>query len=265
MDTENSTRENLSVGATLNQARLAAGMSINDVSQHIKLTAKQIEILESDGFDQLGMVFSRGFVRNYARLLGLDADALVRAIPNNPRNKNDPISIHDEHIPLTKGLSRHWLVVVAIVLGLIIAVPLLVYHWLSGDDTHIRIPSTNNSTAMPKHAPAAHFVVQPAETPAASPNAAAATSNAPHSASVATAPAQLAMQFAQDSWVDIRDANKHVVISRLYHAGDTAKLSVTPPLSLIIGNAAHVKLSYNNKPIDITPHPPATVAKLTLP
>ncbi len=264
MDTENSTRENLSVGATLNQARLAAGMSINDVSQHIKLTAKQIEILESDGFDQLGMVFSRGFVRNYARLLGLDADALVRAIPKNPRNKNDPISIHDEHIPLTKGLSRHWLVVVAIVLGLIIVVPLLVYHWLSGDDTHIRIPPTN-SAAMTKHAPAAQFVVQPAETPAAASNAAVTIPNASRSVPVAAAPAELAMQFAQDSWVDIRDANKQVVVSRLYHAGDTAKLSVTPPLSLIIGNAAHVKLSYNNKPIDITPHPPATVAKLTLP
>ncbi len=270
MDIEDSTRENLSVGAILNQARLAAGMSINDVSQHIKLTAKQVEILESDGFDQLGLVFSRGFVRNYARLLGLDANALVQAIPNNARNKNDPISIHDEHIPLTKGLSRHWLTVVGIVLALIIVVPLLVYHWLSGDETRIKTPLINSS-ALPKQAPAAKFVVQPAESPVPAATATTATSSATQAASAsvpaatATAPAELAMQFAQDSWVDIRDAQKRVVVSHLYRAGETVKLSVTPPLTLTIGNAANVKLSYNNRPIDITPHPPATVAKLTLP
>lgn len=265
MDTEDGIRENLSVGATLTRARLAAGMSINDVSQHIKLTAKQIEILESDGFDQLGLVFSRGFVRNYARLLGLDANVLVQSIPNNTRNKNDPISIHDEHIPLTKGLSRHWLVVVAIVLGLLIVVPLLVYHWLSGDDTRIKAPLINS--AIPKHAPAAQFVVQPAESPVPATSTTAAAS-LPVSAAAplsAVAPAQLIMQFAQDSWVEILDAQKHIVVSHLYHAGETAKLAATPPLSLTIGNAANVKLSYNNKPVDITPHPPATVAKITLP
>lgn len=263
MDTEDSTRENLSVGATLSRARLAAGMSINDVSQHIKLTAKQIEILETDGFDQLDLVFSRGFVRNYARLLGLDANALVQAIPNNSRNKNDPISIHDEHIPLTKGLSRYWLIVVAIVLGLLIVVPLLVYHWLSGDDTRIKTPLINS--AIPKHALAAQFVVQPAESPvpASSPTSAAAP--APAAAPTGAAPAQLMMRFAQDSWVEIRDAQKHIVVSHLYHAGETAKLTETPPLSLTIGNAANVKFSYNNKPVDITPHPPATVAKITIP
>lgn len=261
MDTEDSTKENLSVGATLSRARLAAGMSINDVSQHIKLTAKQIEILESDGFDQMGLVFSRGFVRNYARLLGLDANVLVQAIPNNARNKNDPISIHDEHIPLTKGLSRYWLIVAAIVLGLLIVVPLLVYHWLSGDDTRIKAPLINS--AIPKHAPAARFVVQPAESPvpASSTTAAAASAAAPAGA----APTQLMMHFAQDSWVEIRDAQKHIVVSHLYHAGETARLTEVPPLSLTIGNAANVKLSYNNKPVDITPHPPATVAKITLP
>lgn len=282
MDTEDSTREKLSVGATLSRARQAAGMSINDVSQHIKLTAKQIEILESDGFDQLGLVFSRGFVRNYARLLGLDANELVQAIPNNARNKSDPISIHDEHIPLTKGLTRHWLIIVAIILGLLVVVPLLVYHWLSGDDTHIKSPLIG--AALPsKHGTATQFVVQPAESPvpaatgaaaavppAGSPAAPALTPAASAVAvtaepQVKTTAAMLTLQFDQDSWIEIRDAKKHIILSHLYHGGETAKLTETPPLSLTIGNAAHVKLSYNDKAIDITPHPPATVTKITFP
>ncbi|MHB1678202.1 MAG: RodZ domain-containing protein [Sulfuriferula sp.] len=267
--------ENLSVGASLSRARHAAGMSVDDVSQRIKLTAKQIELLENDGFDQLGLVFSRGFVRNYARLVGLDANALVQAIPNNTRNKSDPISIHDEHIPLTNGWSRHWLIVAAVTITLLVIVPLLVYHWLSGDDTRIKTALTNPSV-KPKRAAAAQFVVQPAVSPLPArattplPTATATHSSTQRAAAIAasaalTTQALLQFQFAKDSWIEIRDAQHHIVLSHLYHAGETASLTEAPPLSLTIGDAANVKLSYNNHAVNITPHPPATVTKLTLP
>jgi len=71
-------------------------------------------------------------------------------------------------------------------------------------------------------------------------------------------------QFDQDSWVEIRDSKQHTVISHLYRAGETAEVSGSPPLSLVIGNAPHVTLKYNDQKVDLTAHTAATVARLTL-
>lgn len=78
------------IGARLKGAREAAGWNIDDVSRAIKLAPRQIEALESDDYASLnGATFARGFLRNYALHLGLNADDLlamldarhVRAVP----------------------------------------------------------------------------------------------------------------------------------------------------------------------------------------
>lgn len=61
------------VWASLRQAREARGLSLHQVSAHLKLTVRQIEAIERGDLSVLpGATFARGFVRNYARFLGLD-------------------------------------------------------------------------------------------------------------------------------------------------------------------------------------------------
>src|SRR4029453_1213023 len=74
----------LSAGAMLRQPRESAGWSIEMVSQQLKLAPRQVQALEADDFAQLpGRTFVRGFMRNYARLLHLDADALLSSLPES--------------------------------------------------------------------------------------------------------------------------------------------------------------------------------------
>ena len=62
-----------SPGAILGAAREAQGLSIDDISRQLKLSAAQIKAIESDDHAKLpGPVFARGFIRSYARLLKLD-------------------------------------------------------------------------------------------------------------------------------------------------------------------------------------------------
>ena len=264
----------LSVGTRLRSARQIAGLSMHDVSQHIKLSQKQIDLIENDGFDELGLVFSRGFVRNYARLVGLDGNTLVAEMSGTLRNQAETLSVHDEHIPLTSGLSKYWLIMISIAITLVIGVPLLVYHWLSADDTAIKL------AVAPRPAVRITPVVKPAIRPVPAntgapqtlpPAVSAPTSIEPIVATPAAATTHdtLAMgrmqfQFSQDSWVEIRDGKQHAVLSHLYRAGETAELSGTPPLALVIGNAAHVTLKYNDQTVDLAPHTAVTVARLTL-
>jgi cytoskeleton protein RodZ len=70
-------------GEALRTAREAAGLSIDVVAQHLKLAPRQVRALEDGDYAMLpGRTFVRGFARNYARLMQLDADAVVAALPD---------------------------------------------------------------------------------------------------------------------------------------------------------------------------------------
>lgn len=68
----------LPAGELLRQAREARGESVADVARALKLTLRQVEAMETGRFDLLpGAAFARGFMRNYARHLHLDIDAVL--------------------------------------------------------------------------------------------------------------------------------------------------------------------------------------------
>ena len=70
-------------GARLKGAREAAGLSLDQVAQQLKLAPRQVKALEDEDFGKLpGRTFARGFVRNYARLLNLDGDDLLALMPD---------------------------------------------------------------------------------------------------------------------------------------------------------------------------------------
>ena len=71
-----------SAGALLRAAREAVGLSVEAVAHQLKLAPGQVRALESDDFEKLpGRTFVRGFLRNYARLTGLDANRVLAALP----------------------------------------------------------------------------------------------------------------------------------------------------------------------------------------
>lgn len=74
------------VGEALRRAREAQGLSLGDVARQLKLSVRQVEALERgeiDGFSSL--VFVRGFLRNYAKLVQVELDeAIGRIRPVEP-------------------------------------------------------------------------------------------------------------------------------------------------------------------------------------
>src|SRR3977135_1546622 len=67
-------------GATLRHERRRQGLSLGYISRQLKLSVRQVEALERDDYSAYkGPVFIHGFIRNYAKLLGLDPEPLIRA------------------------------------------------------------------------------------------------------------------------------------------------------------------------------------------
>ena len=72
------------------------------------------------------------------------------------------------------------------------------------------------------------------------------------------------MKFERTSWVEIRGGDGKVLTSQLNSGGSEQTIEGRPPFSLVIGNAQHVRLSYDDRPIDLVPHVKVEVARFTL-
>ena len=75
---------------------------------------------------------------------------------------------------------------------------------------------------------------------------------------------RIELEFGDESWVEIRDANGKVVFSRLNAAGSKASVEGPGPLSFVIGNAQSVRLTYDGRDVDLEPYTKVAVARFTL-
>ena len=66
------------IGAELSGARIAQGMQIAEVAQLLRISKHYLKDIEAGSFDQLpGPTYVSGYLRSYARVVGLDAVALT--------------------------------------------------------------------------------------------------------------------------------------------------------------------------------------------
>jgi len=66
------------IGETLRRERLRRNLELDEISRELKISSKFLEAIEDERFDKLPRgVFAKSFVRQYARLLGLDEEELA--------------------------------------------------------------------------------------------------------------------------------------------------------------------------------------------
>jgi cytoskeleton protein RodZ len=280
-------------GARLKAAREAAGLSLDQVAQQLKLAPRQVKALEDEDFAQLpGRTFARGFVRNYARLLNLDGDALLALLPVAgttpalavPTLQSTGTMIAELPIAAVarSSLSR-WLIPILLVACIIGAAA---YEWYRGTlavpgetaRTEATAPESGPSSPAPAAAAGTSSTPLPnpvaAQAPAPEPAPAeagpgVAAPAVPESADAdknsAAVPAPLILTYRGPSWTEIRDRSGQVLISRLVAAGSEQRIGGTPPFDVVIGNAQEVVLVYRGKPVDLTRHTRQNVARLRLP
>ncbi len=297
-------RPEVSVGLVLRQARESRQMSVADVAQLLKISYRQVDALESDNWDALpGQTFVLGFIRNYARLLHLDATPLLQQIkaaqtPDNPNIVLPEASAASLPQP-GQGKRRDLAAVAgaALMVGVAVAAYFLVPadFWQSAPEPEPAAetaaaeaepeqafppaaPAEGNSseaaaTGVPEQAPAAAVppaaAAAPAPVAAAAPAAVAApapvtVSPPAPSGAVAAGQARFKFRFEQPSWVEVKDKSGQIVFSQLNPAGSEREVEGVPPFSLVVGNASHVKLTYKGRDVPLEPRSKDDVARVSL-
>jgi len=101
------------IGEALRRAREEKGITLREAEEATKIRLKYLDALEREEFTQLpGRVYAIGFLRNYARYLGLDWQELVEKLkkqwPDEEEVKPTPSSTIQEKGP-KKGFFTRWL------------------------------------------------------------------------------------------------------------------------------------------------------------
>lgn len=273
-------------GARLRAAREAAGLSLDQVAQQLKLAQRQVQAIEDENFAELpGRTFSRGFVRNYARLLSLDPDLLLQDLPDvalapalgSPALHSTGAMIAElpsNHSSKRSGLAR-WLIPLLLI-GCIVGAA--TYEWYRGAPPAAADaprpaktfsstePRPSGSTSMPLPNPLASEA-----TPVTSaPVSATAVSEDPKPVAADASPVTLLgdtpllISYSGPSWTEIRDRSGQLVVSRLVTANSVEPVAGDPPYDIVLGNALAVRLTYRGKPVDLAPYTRHNVARLTL-
>jgi len=111
----------VTLGQVLQAARVAKELSLQDVSDNLRFSVKQISALENGQYDLLpDAMITRGFIRNYARLLELDAEPLLASYRQSVASETDrgitvrssmrPVQLTKESLPWLKYMLASILV-----------------------------------------------------------------------------------------------------------------------------------------------------------
>ena len=241
-----------SVGAALREARERLGLSVADVESRLKFASRQIEALEADNFTRLPEIFFvRRFVRSYAKLLQLDPDPLLAALPIAPEQS----SLHTANIAIevpfpntyaTRRLKFIWLTAGLVVAG----ITLVLFVWLN-----------RSKLIMPQ------ATVETIKLPAVMPTPASVVIAVPPSTELNNASkrsASIRLTFDADSWVKVTDNDGKILLSQLNSSGSEQHLKGKPPFSVVIGNISGVHLYYQGKLVELAPFYNGEIARLTL-
>ena len=258
-------------GDRLRREREMRGITLDEITESTKVSRRHLEALEGEHFDQLpGGVFNKGFVRAYARFLGIDEDQAVadystasNEVPE-PEGKF-PLEIHQK--PDRDLNPRRSPLPMVFAIAALIGVLVGYAFWAKSK------PHSTESSQQESQVPAASAPANTASTPATSAPAAseqASREPAPrtveHAAKAASVnPQPQADQAAsaldkpekaffvfvkarEDSWVSIVADGKSVM-QRVLSADKHKKIKAGKSLILRTGNAGGIEVTFNGRPL----------------
>jgi len=266
------------VGAELAAARERLGWTLPDIAAHLRIRLPFLVAIEQGRIEELpGTAYAMGFVRTYAKSLGLEPDAIARRFRAEVADvARKPELAFPAPVP-ERGVPAG----AVVMLGAVLAIGAYIgWYRASGDKPGAEpvrpVPERlAELVAPPVATPAPTAVPEPpvaaAAPPAAAPiaplpaippssAAAAVVPNAiPPALTVQPAPApgsqatlpegtRIVLRARAEAWMQVRDRQGQVLLNRVLRAGET--WPVPPKLALLLttGNAGGTELLVDGAP-----------------
>ncbi|EHN79849.1 helix-turn-helix domain-containing protein [Streptomyces coelicoflavus] len=248
-----------SVGRALKQARIAAGLTVDDITTATRVRIAIVHAIEADDFAPCGGdVYARGHIRTLAKAVGLDPADLLARFDAEHGGRPAPTAaaplFEAERIrPERRG--PNW--TAAMVAAIVAVIGFVGFTFVKGgDDGGNEASVAEGANASPSESASA----------GAKPEKPADPKPEPSDSAIAAAPADkvTVKVSATDgrSWISAKDHNGRLLFDGLLKQGDSKTFQDNEKVNLVLGDAGAIELYVNGKKIE-DDFRPGAVERLT--
>lgn len=244
-----------SFGEWLRRQREMREISIRDIAERTKISLRYLEAMEADRFDLLpAPIFAKGFLREYARYVGLSPDEVVNhyLAVHQPEEVDDPgdqTLVAMERRRKRKGRSWTWGLFLLLAGALLLAL-VAVFSWLNDrrQDGPAAVVTPPPQVAAPSELPVQ--AAQPLPPPPA------AVPEPPR------APIEVTLDFSADCWVRVVVDGKTAIEEQRVQ-GESLQFEAKETVVVKLGNAGAADIQVNGSPFPFNKQP-NQVVELTI-
>jgi cytoskeleton protein RodZ len=272
-------------GDILRYEREQQGLSLEQATRQSRIKQSVIQAIESGETQDIPSVYLRGYIRSYARFLGVDPNELEQQMAHVEGAEPEVRSVFS--VPLNRKSGEKWLKASSYLAASALIATLAwqftheAVRFSQGDPRLAPArqvpdagpepaPEAENTTAPNTHLNASiasvEVLKQRGEIPvdAAAEQAWAALGEQERTATDATTPHSLLVTTSADTWIEIFDAAGEQMEMDLIRAGSRREYLGRPPFSIMVGRASAVELALDGQTIDLGPYTRGNVARMTL-
>ncbi len=248
-----------SVGRALQQARIAAGLTVDDITTATRVRIAIVHAIEADDFAPCGGdVYARGHIRTLAKAVGLDPAELLAQFDAEHGGRPAPTPaaplFEAERIrPERRG--PNW--TAAMVAAIVAVIGFVGFTFVKGGD------DGGNEASV---AEGAQPTAGESASPSAKPKKPADPKPDPTDSAIAAAPRDkvTVKVTAADgrSWISAQDHNGRLLFDDILERGDSKTFQDDEKVKLVLGDAGAIELYVNGKKIE-DDFQPGAVERLT--
>jgi transcriptional regulator with XRE-family HTH domain len=251
------------IGRQLREAREKLGLTLDEAERATRIRAQHLEVLERGDFDRLpSPVQARGFVRNYADFLGLDAedlmlryaDALQSRAGKRPLGVSES-AVRQASLPRQPGRIRRWLSADLFISALLILTVLVILVWGTSRLMNVMRQQTEAAGGLGLNTAAPPTATLTATISPTAPSGLAAGGSAAPAATAETTLEPLAVPVSgvqlrvlgeKLAWINVK-VDGEQQFTGLIHTGDILEYQAQDVVEIATGNAGGVHVFYNGQ------------------
>ncbi|MEL3946256.1 RodZ domain-containing protein [Streptomyces sp. LNU-CPARS28] len=234
------------MGHVLRQARVDAGLTVDEISTSTRVRIPIVHAIEQDDFSRCGGdVYARGHIRTLARAVGIDPAPLIAQYDaghgGRPPAPTPAAPLFEAERIRSEPRRPNW--TAAMVAAIVAVIAFVGYTAFSGGDDsddgqQVAEGSTPSKPTAPK--PSASKPADPKPDP--SDSAVAGVPQDKVTVKVDAADGR--------SWISVKDHNGRQLFDGLLKQGQTKTFQDKQKIDLVLGDAGAIKLFVNGKPVD---------------
>ncbi|MFT6163801.1 MAG: cytoskeleton protein RodZ [Zhongshania aliphaticivorans] len=235
-------------GSVLHDARMSAGKSVLETAEALNLLNSYVEALENNDYSRFNSpLFARGYIKSYARYMGLDEEPLLKdcdRICRREEDNKDQTPTRPQGIAKAPGNAP-------LISALLISIFLwCVAIWVFGGKPE---PELAITVLAERFAPLSAIKVEPSlgEVLLGSEGDELSVETPISQHSGPAQAAELKFEFVEAVWLELRDFHNNIVVSGVQEKGEKLRFDVQGPVTISLAYWPAVISEYNGQKIEL--------------